>query len=269
MKRTILTFVLVVAAMMAMGQTKVVWEKPTTEFRSHNGNRTGRLFLDVTRVELMDMETLVYITVMQTPIPDYWFRFASDTYLKVGNNRYTVLSADGIELNKQERTNKDGKRDVVFHFPPLPRGTKSFDFIEGDGEGAFQIKGIKPVEERWKQFFPSYWRNERTGDWDIAFLEDFVIYDGQFWNYMEKPDVNKQVGDGKIFCLIIFGLIQQKFVQFAFGTLERSKVSFGCQHSNGNVRKAHRNNGQSGELRLNISYASRALSFSSEDAGDG
>ena len=175
MKRTILTFVLVVAAMMAMGQTKVVWEKPTTEFRSHNGNRTGRLFLDVTRVELMDMETLVYITVMQTPIPDYWFRFASDTYLKVGNNRYTVLSADGIELNKQERTNKDGKRDVVFHFPPLPRGTKSFDFIEGDGEGAFQIKGIKPVEERWKQFFPSYWRNERTGDWDIAFLEDFVI----------------------------------------------------------------------------------------------
>ena len=46
-------------------------------------------------------------------------------------------------------------------------------------------------------------------------------------------------------------------------------VSFGCQHSNGNVRKAHRNNGQSGELRLNISYASRALSFSSDDAGDG
>ncbi len=197
MKRTILTFVLVVAAMMAMGQEKVVWEKPTTEFRSHNGNRTGRLFLDVTRVELMDMETLVYITVMQTPIPDYWFRFASDTYLKVGNNRYTVLSADGIELNKQERTNKDGKRDVVFHFPPLPRGTKSFDFIEGDGEGAFQIKGIKPVEERWKQFFPSYWRNERTGDWDIAFLEDFVIYDGQFWNYMEKPDMNKPVDNAK------------------------------------------------------------------------
>ena len=193
MKRTIITFVLAVVTMMAMGQTKVVWEKPTTEFRSHNGTGTG-LFLDVTRVELMDMETLVYITVMQTPIPDYWFLFASDTYLKVGNNRYTVLSADGIELNKQERTNKDGKRDVVFHFPPLPRGTKSFDFIEGDGEGAFQIKGIKPVEERWKQFFPSYWRNERTGDWDIAFLEDFVIYDGQFWNYMEKPDVKKPVG---------------------------------------------------------------------------
>ena len=69
MKRTILTFVLVVAAMMAMGQTKVVWEKPTTEFRSHNGNRTGRLFLDVTRVELMDMETLVYITVCKYDYP--------------------------------------------------------------------------------------------------------------------------------------------------------------------------------------------------------
>ena len=57
MQRTIITFVLAVAAMMAMGQTKVVWEKPTTEFRSHNGTGTG-LFLDVTRVELMDMETM-------------------------------------------------------------------------------------------------------------------------------------------------------------------------------------------------------------------
>ena len=58
MKRTTLTFVLAVVAMVAMGQTKVVWEKPTTEFRSHNGTGTGRLFLDVTRVELMDMETM-------------------------------------------------------------------------------------------------------------------------------------------------------------------------------------------------------------------
>ena len=48
---------------------------------------------------------------------------------------------------------------MAFHFPPLPKGTRAFDFIEGDGPGAFQIKGIKPVEERWLQLFPSYWRD--------------------------------------------------------------------------------------------------------------
>ena len=195
MKRTILTFVLAVATLMAMGQEKVVWEKPSTEYGTSYGDGFFHLALDVTKVELTDSETVAYITAMQCPdYPDSWFTFASGTYLKVDDHRYTVLSADGIDFDKPERTFKDGKLDMVFHFPPLPLDTKSFDFIEGDGEGAFQIKGIKPVEERWKQFFPSYWRNERTGDWDIAFLEDFVIYDGQFWNYMEKPDVKKPVG---------------------------------------------------------------------------
>ena len=195
MKKTVITMLFALVTMMAMGQKSVEWDKPTTEYGTHYGDGFFQLALDVTKVELKDSETVVHITAIQCPdYPDSWFQFASDTYLKVGNNRYTVLSADGIELDKQTRTNKDGKRDVVFHFPSLPKGIKSFDFIEGDEEGAFQIKGIKPVEERWKQFFPSYWRNERTGDWDIAFLEDFVIYDGQFWNYTEKPDVNKPVG---------------------------------------------------------------------------
>lgn len=194
MKRTIFTFVLAVVALVAMGQERVVWDKPTTEYGTHYGDGFFQLALDVTKVELRDSETMVHITAMQCPdYPNSWFMFANDTYLKVGNHHYTVLAADGIELDKQTRAKKDGKLDMVFHFPPLPQGIKSFDFIAGDGEGAFQIKGIKPVEERWKEFFPSYWRNERTGDWDIAFLKDFVIYNGQFWNYKEKTDVNKPV----------------------------------------------------------------------------
>lgn len=72
---------------------------------------------------------------------------------------------------------------MAFHFKPLPLNIKSFDFIEGDGEGAFQIKGIKPVEERWKQIFPSYWCDDQTGDWMIAFFEECVIYQCKFWNY--------------------------------------------------------------------------------------
>ena len=197
-KKTIITILLALAAVVGQAKEKaIVWEQPTTEFGNSYGDGYFNLCLDVTKVELKDNETVVYITAQQrSDYPDYWFQFAGDTYLEVGEQRYTVVSADGIELNKHLQTNKDGKRDIAFHFPPLPKGTKSFDFIEGDGQGAFQIKGIKPVEERWKQLFPSYWR-DNNGDWKIAFFDDCAIYDCKFWNYKQR-DVNQKTGEATI-----------------------------------------------------------------------
>ena len=198
MKLKTITLTMMLALTALTGQTKnVVWEQPTTEFGNSYGDGFFNLCLDVTKVELKDNETVVYITAQQrSDYPDYWFQFAGDTYLKVGEQRYTVVSADGIELNKHLQTNKDGKRDIAFHFPPLPKGTKSFDFIEGDGQGAFQIKGIKSVEERWKQLFPSYWR-DNNGDWKIAFFDDCAIYDCKFWDY-KQGEVNPKTGEGTI-----------------------------------------------------------------------
>ena len=146
MKKTIITALLAIVAL--TGQAKdIVWEQPTTEFGTSYGDGFFNLSLDMTKVELKADETVVYITVKQrSDFEGYWFRFAKDTYLKVGDQRFTVISADGIELDKQLQTGKDFQTDVVFHFPPLPKGTKVFDFIEGDGQGAFQFKGIKPVD---------------------------------------------------------------------------------------------------------------------------
>ena len=110
-----------------------------------------------------------------------------------------MTSADNIELNKFIQTNKDSKRKMVFHFPALPQGTTSFDFIEGDGQSAFQIKGIKPAEERWRQLFPSYWSDSK-GDWKIAFLDDCAIYECKFWNY-KKCEVNHMTGECEIVML--------------------------------------------------------------------
>ena len=190
---------MMLAFIVMTGQAKdVVWEQPTIEYGTSNGDGFFHLALDVTKVELKANETVVYITASQrSDYPDhFWFQFAGDTYLKVGEQRYTIISADGIELNKHLHTNKNGKRDMAFHFPPLPKGTKVFDFIEGDGQGAFQIKGIKPVEERWKQLFPSYWRNDQ-GDWKIAFFDDCAIYDCKFWIYKQR-DVNPKTGEATI-----------------------------------------------------------------------
>ena len=198
-KKSIIIWLLALIAVVGQAKEKtIVWEQPTTEYSTSYGDGVFHLALDVTKVELKDTETLVYITAFQrSDYPDFWFRFAGDTYLKVGDLRYAVLSADGIELNKQEQTDKDFKRDMVFHFQPLPSETKVFDFIEGDGQGAFQIKGIKPVEERWKQLFPSYWRDDQTGDWKIAFFEDCAIYQCKFWNY-KQCDVNPKTGEAEI-----------------------------------------------------------------------
>ena len=197
-KQSIITILLALVAMVGLAKEKtIVWEKPTTEFGTSYGDGFFNLALDVTKVELKDKETVVYITAQQrSDYPDYWFQFAGDTYLKVGEQRYTITSADGIELNKHIQTNKDGCRDMAFHFPPLPKGTTSFDFIEGDGQGAFQIKGIKPVEERWKQLFPSYWR-DNNGDWKIAFFNDCAIYDCKFWIY-KQCNVNQKTGEATI-----------------------------------------------------------------------
>ena len=197
MNYKILTLLLAVIALTGQAKT-IVWEQPTTESGNSYGDGYFNLALDVTKVELKDNETVVYITAQQrSDYPDFSFQFAGDTYLKVGETRYTIVSADGIELNKFVQTNKNGKREMAFHFPALPRGTTSFDFIEGDGQGAFQIKGIKPVEERWKQLFPSYWRDDKMGDWKIAFFEDCAIYDCKFWNYKEC-NVNSKSGGAEI-----------------------------------------------------------------------
>lgn len=194
-KKIIFTALLAIVAIAGHAQKKqIVWEQPTTEFGTSYGDGFFNLALDMTKVELKTDETLVYVTAQQrSNYPEASFQFVSDTYLKVGDQRYTLISADGIELDKFVQTNKDGRREMVFHFPPLPKDTKSFDFIEGDNPRAFQIKGIKPVEERWKQLFPSYWRNAQ-GDWKIAFFEDCAIYDCKFWDY-KQCNVNPKTGE--------------------------------------------------------------------------
>ena len=195
------TFIIALLALTCMaGQAKektLVWENPAIEYGNTNGDGFYEMALEITKVELKKTETTIHMTVMGLSHSSSWFQFANDTYLKVGDKRYPVVSADGIELGTHQHTDSNHKKDVVFHFPPLPKGTKVFDFIEGDEDGAFQILGIKPVEERWKQIIPSYWRDIETGDWKIAFLEDCAIYDCKFWDY-KQCNINPHTGEGEI-----------------------------------------------------------------------
>ncbi|TWV12268.1 TlpA family protein disulfide reductase [Bacteroidaceae bacterium HV4-6-C5C] len=197
-KFIIATFIALLSITTVWAQKIVVWDNPTTEYGTNYGDGFFNIVLDLTKVEMKEAETVVYMTIQQrSDYPNIRFKFAGDTYLCIGNKHYPVCSADGIELNKFTQTNKDGRLDVVFHFKPLPQGTKSFDFIEGDGQGAFQIKGIKSIENRWNQLFPSYWRDEETGNWEIALLEDCAIYQCKFWSY-KRCEVKDKTGEADI-----------------------------------------------------------------------
>lgn len=196
MRQAIIACLLFIAAGAAQGK-QIVWEQPTTEFSTSYGDGFFNLALDITKVELRNNETLVYVTVSQrSDYDDYWFQFATGSYLKADGKQYAITSADGIQLDTHQQTGPDGTSDVVLHFEPLPLSTKSFDFSEGDFSGAWTIKGIKPVEERWRQLLPSYWRDDK-GDWKIAFLEDQAIYDCRFWRY-KKLDINQKTGEAEM-----------------------------------------------------------------------
>lgn len=196
MRRTLIaTFIALFCIAASHAQKAEVWNHPGIEYGTNNGDGYFNTALDITKVELKGTETIVHMKVSKRS--DEYFGFSSKTYLSADGRRYQALSADGIEFDTYTRTGKDGSLDIAFHFPPLPQGIKSFDFMEGEEPGAFQIKGIKPIEECWKQLLPSYWRNDKTGDWEIAFFEDFAIYRCQFWDY-SRCDVDSRTGKAEM-----------------------------------------------------------------------
>ena len=80
-KKTIITILLALVAIAGQAKEKtIVWEQPTTEYGNSYGDGFFYLALDVTKVELKDNETVVYITAQErSDDPDYSFQFAGDT----------------------------------------------------------------------------------------------------------------------------------------------------------------------------------------------
>ena len=176
------------------GKKPIVWEQPIAE--------SNQLFYDpfqsqlnIYRVEFADDETRVFMHI--TFRPHYWVKFVKETYLLADGKKYLVKSCDGLKLDEEHYIPSSGKEDVVFHFAPLPKKTRKFDFLEGDGKQNFKIFGIESIDTRIKQLFSSLWRNDATGDWEIGFYEDFAIYDCRYWQYKQK----NQKGDKYSFIL--------------------------------------------------------------------
>ena len=85
---------------------------------------------------------------------DAWFRIAKDSYLMANGKKFKVTGADGITLDteiypQQKATAEDEGilgtlhfTDFTLTFEPFETMPTAFDYIEGDGEGAFVIRNI-------------------------------------------------------------------------------------------------------------------------------
>jgi thiol-disulfide isomerase/thioredoxin len=84
----------------------------------------------------------------------YWFRIAKDSYLIANGKKYKLTAADGIKLDvnnypevnaftaKEDYIGEINYTDFTLTFEPFDTKPTTFDFIEGDVEGAFVIRNI-------------------------------------------------------------------------------------------------------------------------------
>ena len=66
-----------------------------------------------------------------------------------------VLADEAFEFEKEYE--KDARKDsVILYFDPLPKGTKTFDFIENDDDGMWKFYGIRLDNKLYPELLPAY-----------------------------------------------------------------------------------------------------------------
>lgn len=96
--------------------------------------------LDIVKVELSDTATVLHMNAYYRP--KNWIVISSDSYLQIPARRFMLTGAEGITPDSLFWMPDSGRASFVLRFPPLPRGTKSFDFIESDCDDCFKLYGV-------------------------------------------------------------------------------------------------------------------------------
>ncbi|MDH6311536.1 thiol-disulfide isomerase/thioredoxin [Parabacteroides sp. PFB2-10] len=96
--------------------------------------------LEIAQVELTDSATILHVDAYFTP--GWWIRVDSGTYLQANGEKYLITGSKDIVLHQEHWMPQTGEDHFELYFPPLPKGTKSFDFIETDCDNCFKIWDI-------------------------------------------------------------------------------------------------------------------------------
>ena len=99
--------------------------------------------IEVSKVSLTDSTTV--LDIQATFTPGYWIKIVSNSLLTDNNgNNYPITSSIGIDLDKEFWMPESGEATFQLVFPPLKRGVKTIDFIEGaDVSDGYRIYSIQ------------------------------------------------------------------------------------------------------------------------------
>lgn len=101
---------------------------------------TNTMTLDISKVELSDTATVLYTDAYFRP--HYWIKISSESYLQADGKKYALKGTQGIEADSLFWMPETGEASFRLSFEPLPRDTRSFDFIESDCDECFKLFGI-------------------------------------------------------------------------------------------------------------------------------
>ena len=135
--KTIITALLTLVALAGQAKTYKTIKTPVAMacVNVSNGELKAR------EVIMCDTATTVHFTIKYEK--GNHFRFSKESYLMdEDGNRYPLRSAERIALDAWVQSPESGVTDFTMHFEPMPKKVQVFDFIEGDGIGAFMLLGI-------------------------------------------------------------------------------------------------------------------------------
>lgn len=113
--------------------------RPRVIDRPDHGLQSSKT-LEINKVELTDSATILYVDAYFRP--KNWIQIAAETYIRANGEKYIITGSEGIEINEKHWMPDSGEDHFTLFFPPLPKGTKSFDFFESDCETCFKIWDI-------------------------------------------------------------------------------------------------------------------------------
>ena len=160
MKQIIITIQFALVAMAGQAKTFKTIKNPVAMacVNVSNGELKAR------EVIMRDTATTVHFTIEYEKGNN--FRFAKESYLMdEDGNRYPLRSAEGIALDSWVQSPESGVTDFTMHFEPLPKKVQIFDFIEGDGSGAFKLLGIH--DKKYKIKFPTMQELADANPWTV------------------------------------------------------------------------------------------------------
>lgn len=169
--------------MLSENDSPIVWNYPAADERKWMEGFFIPKF-EVTKVEFMHDVTRVSATMSVRP--DSWIGM-EDIKLGADGYKYELKSCEGFKPWELPR-DESGKAEMVFNFEPVHANATKIDFVEKSDD---MENGIQSRETKFKNIKNgSKWRNNSTGEWEIAFYEEFAIYNCKFWNYKTFSENN-------------------------------------------------------------------------------